>query len=137
MTIHSSRQTIPSFLQIGSMILSAGYKNVFSCSQPDEPACSCVDCEASCPVPPPEPPLPQPFTIVGIDGFTVVMFLVWLIGTLLFLISVFCCCDNQNSIGKIILFHEFIPLLTKLLYHLMSVTNCSNFTFPFYKQDDR
>ncbi|PSN54935.1 Niemann-Pick C1 protein [Blattella germanica] len=76
--------------------------SVVPCSQgisADKPACSCVDCEASCPVPPPEPPLPEPFTIFGLDGFSVVMFIVWVVGSMLFLFLVFCCCDSNNTIG--------------------------------------
>ncbi|XP_069696663.1 NPC intracellular cholesterol transporter 1 isoform X2 [Periplaneta americana] len=69
---------------------------------PDVPACSCVDCEASCPVPPPEPAPPEPFTILGLDGFSVVIGIVWAIGSLLFLTVVFCCCDSNNTIASLV-----------------------------------
>lgn len=64
------------------------------------PACSCVDCEASCPAPPPEPEPPKPFTILGLDGAAVVMGIIWAVGSLVFLIVVFCCCSS-NSIGNV------------------------------------
>ncbi|KAJ4447560.1 hypothetical protein ANN_09567 [Periplaneta americana] len=70
--------------------------------RPDVPACSCVDCEASCPVPPPEPAPPEPFTILGLDGFSVVIGIVWAIGSLLFLTVVFCCCDSNNTIASLV-----------------------------------
>uniref|UniRef100_A0A6Q2ZG95 SSD domain-containing protein n=1 Tax=Esox lucius TaxID=8010 RepID=A0A6Q2ZG95_ESOLU len=34
--------------------------------------CSCQDCQASCPVLPPPPALPAPFTIGGVDGYLVI-----------------------------------------------------------------
>ncbi|KAL9926014.1 NPC intracellular cholesterol transporter 1 isoform X2 [Glossina fuscipes] len=59
------------------------------------PACSCADCESSCPKPPPEPPTPQPLTIGGFDAFTVIMVVVFLVGTLLFLMGV-CLFPSKN-----------------------------------------
>lgn len=67
--------------------------------QPDVPACSCVDCEASCPSPPPEPEPPKPFTILGLDGVAVVMGIIWAVGSLVFLTVVLCCCNN--TIGNV------------------------------------
>ncbi|KAF5295230.1 hypothetical protein FQR65_LT10514 [Abscondita terminalis] len=58
-------------------------------------ACSCVDCELSCPAP--QPPLPpdQPFTINDVDGYAVVMGIIFSIGTMLFLaLSLFCSRSN-------------------------------------------
>ncbi|XP_076272104.1 Niemann-Pick type C-1a isoform X2 [Rhynchophorus ferrugineus] len=63
------------------------------CSKPldaNTPACSCVDCEDSCPVPPPEPPLPPPFTIAGYNGLAFIMVIVFVVGSILFLLTVFC-----------------------------------------------
>ncbi|KAK9709012.1 Niemann-Pick C1 N terminus [Popillia japonica] len=53
------------------------------------PACSCVDCESSCPAPQPVPPPPGPFKIMGCDGYAVIMLCVFLIGSGLFLFAVF------------------------------------------------
>ncbi|XP_066140197.1 NPC intracellular cholesterol transporter 1 isoform X2 [Euwallacea fornicatus] len=74
------------------------------CSQPlndKTPACSCVDCEASCPVPPPQPPKPQPFRILGFDGVAILMTVTFLVGSLLFLLAV-CLCANGKSLGVIL-----------------------------------
>ncbi|CAD7086055.1 unnamed protein product [Hermetia illucens] len=63
----------------------------YGCSEalnPSTPACSCVDCEASCPKPPPEPPIPQPFRIGNFDAISVIMLIVFLVGSLLFLMGV-------------------------------------------------
>ncbi|XP_065355610.1 NPC intracellular cholesterol transporter 1 isoform X2 [Calliphora vicina] len=71
------------------------------CSSPlndNTPACSCTDCEASCPIPPPEPPAPQPFTIAGFDAFTVIMIAVFIVGSLLFLMGV-CLFPSKNMDG--------------------------------------
>ncbi|XP_012153839.1 Niemann-Pick type C-1a isoform X5 [Megachile rotundata] len=64
------------------------------------PACSCVDCEGSCPVPPPAPPLPKPFTIIGYDGYAVVMIITFICGTALFILSIVCF-SNRRKIGVI------------------------------------
>ncbi|KAI4456062.1 npc intracellular cholesterol transporter 1 [Holotrichia oblita] len=53
------------------------------------PACSCVDCEASCPAPQPVPPPPGPFKIMGRDGYAVIMLCVFLVGSGLFLFAIF------------------------------------------------
>ncbi|XP_020713491.1 Niemann-Pick C1 protein isoform X2 [Ceratitis capitata] len=60
------------------------------------PACGCSDCEASCPVPVPEPPRPEPFKIAGFDAFTVIMTVVFCVGTLLFLMGV-CLFPSKRS----------------------------------------
>lgn len=71
--------------------------------RPDIPACSCVDCEASCPVPPPEPPKPDPFTLLGLEGVSVIMTIVFVIGSLLFLMCVYCCTDStRNNIASLV-----------------------------------
>ncbi|EFN76828.1 NPC intracellular cholesterol transporter 1 isoform X4 [Harpegnathos saltator] len=64
------------------------------------PACSCVDCEQSCPVPPPAPPLPQPFSIFGYDGYEVTMTIIFVCGTCLFLLLVMCF-SQRKRIGVI------------------------------------
>lgn len=69
--------------------------------QAKTPACSCVDCEASCPKPPPEPPIPKPFSIAGLDGYAIIMLIVFLVGSALFLLGV-CVCPSKRSIGKVI-----------------------------------
>ncbi|XP_012153850.1 Niemann-Pick type C-1a isoform X6 [Megachile rotundata] len=60
------------------------------------PACSCVDCEGSCPVPPPAPPLPKPFTIIGYDGYAVVMIITFICGTALFILSIVCFSNRRK-----------------------------------------
>ncbi|CAH2044145.1 unnamed protein product, partial [Iphiclides podalirius] len=64
-----------------------------------QPGCSCLDCSASCPQPPPRPAPPQPFTIHGADGYAVVMAIVFLIFTTLFLSGVYCCNQQENIVG--------------------------------------
>nr|CAD7194279.1 unnamed protein product [Timema douglasi] len=64
------------------------------------PACSCLDCEVSCPVPPPEPAPAAPFIILGIDGVEVIMVILFVVGTILFLLVVFCWPSGKNAIGK-------------------------------------
>ncbi|XP_063244336.1 NPC intracellular cholesterol transporter 1 isoform X2 [Bacillus rossius redtenbacheri] len=77
---------------------------VTPCSQAisaDKPACSCVDCQASCPVPPPLPPPAQPFLLLGVDGVSVVMVVVFLCGSAGFLLAVcFCPKASRNAIAS-------------------------------------
>ncbi|XP_033220867.1 NPC intracellular cholesterol transporter 1 [Belonocnema kinseyi] len=67
---------------------------------PGTPACSCVDCEASCPVPPPAPPLPKPFTVIGYDGYAVVMTIIFICGSTLFLLSIFCFSNRKQIVAR-------------------------------------
>ncbi|KAH8329144.1 hypothetical protein KR074_004746 [Drosophila pseudoananassae] len=53
------------------------------------PACSCSDCDMSCPQGPPEPPPPEPFKIFGLDAYLVIMAAVFLVGVLVFLMGSF------------------------------------------------
>lgn len=71
--------------------------------QAKTPACSCVDCEASCPKPPPAPPIPKPFSIAGLDGYAIIMLIVFLVGSSLFLLGV-CVFPAKRSIGRSIFF---------------------------------
>ncbi|XP_071876116.1 Niemann-Pick type C-1a isoform X6 [Bombus fervidus] len=64
------------------------------------PACSCVDCEASCPVPPSPPPLPTPFTIFGYDGYAVMMIITFVCGSALFILSIVCF-NNRKQIDDL------------------------------------
>ncbi|ENN71122.1 hypothetical protein YQE_12055, partial [Dendroctonus ponderosae] len=69
------------------------------CNKPlnsDTPACSCVDCEDSCPVPPPDPPKPQPFHIAGFEGMSFLMLVVFVIGSIVFLLIVFMCSAGRT-----------------------------------------
>lgn len=66
-------------------------------SSTNETGCACVDCEASCPVAPPSPPKPVPFTLAGMDGYSLIMLLFFLLGSLLFLSGVFCCTPSPNN----------------------------------------
>lgn len=64
-------------------------------------ACACLDCESSCPVAPPLPPAPIPFTLLGMDGYALVLLLLFFLGSLLFLSGVFCCTPSpNNTVGK-------------------------------------
>ncbi|XP_020285882.1 Niemann-Pick C1 protein isoform X2 [Pseudomyrmex gracilis] len=64
------------------------------------PACSCVDCEQSCPVPPPAPPLPQPFLVFGYDGYEVIMTIIFVCGTCLFLFLVVCFSHRKRIVAR-------------------------------------
>lgn len=58
-----------------------------------------MDCEASCPKPPPTPPIPKPFSIGGLDGYAIIMLIVFLVGSALFLLGV-CVFPSKRSIGR-------------------------------------
>ncbi|XP_074041061.1 NPC intracellular cholesterol transporter 1 isoform X5 [Leptinotarsa decemlineata] len=62
------------------------------------PACSCVDCEESCPVPPPQPPAPQPFRVAGFEGYAFVMVVVFIVGSGIFLLGIYACKEG-NELG--------------------------------------
>uniref|UniRef100_A0A182PPK3 SSD domain-containing protein n=1 Tax=Anopheles epiroticus TaxID=199890 RepID=A0A182PPK3_9DIPT len=80
---HSSpNETIDGYLPWNPRIVPCSEK-----LDANTPACSCVDCEASCPKPPPPPGPPQPFIIYGMDGYAVVMFVVFVVCSGLFLIE--------------------------------------------------
>ncbi|XP_016944927.3 NPC intracellular cholesterol transporter 1 isoform X2 [Drosophila suzukii] len=53
------------------------------------PACSCSDCELSCPQGPPEPTPPEPFKILGLDAYLVIMAAVFIVGVIVFLMGSF------------------------------------------------
>ncbi|XP_074041051.1 NPC intracellular cholesterol transporter 1 isoform X2 [Leptinotarsa decemlineata] len=63
------------------------------------PACSCVDCEESCPVPPPQPPAPQPFRVAGFEGYAFVMVVVFIVGSGIFLLGIYACKEG-NELGS-------------------------------------
>ncbi|CAH1236520.1 unnamed protein product [Diabrotica balteata] len=63
------------------------------------PACSCVDCEESCPVPPPQPSPALPFRIAGLDGYAFVMTVVFIVGSGIFLLGVFLC-SGRKHLGR-------------------------------------
>ncbi|XP_044592078.1 NPC intracellular cholesterol transporter 1 isoform X2 [Cotesia glomerata] len=64
------------------------------------PACSCVDCESSCPVPPPAPPLPKPFKLIGYDGIAVIMTIIFISGSSLFLMSIICFSNRKQIVAR-------------------------------------
>nr|XP_033342938.1 NPC intracellular cholesterol transporter 1 isoform X2 [Megalopta genalis] len=66
----------------------------------NEPACSCLDCEESCPVPPPMPPLPNPFTMYGYDGYAVTMIIVYICGSVLFMLSIVCFSNRKQIVTR-------------------------------------
>ncbi|XP_032289036.1 NPC intracellular cholesterol transporter 1 isoform X2 [Drosophila virilis] len=53
------------------------------------PACSCTDCDLSCPQAPEEPITPNQLKIAGFDAFTVIMTVVFTVGTVVFLLGTF------------------------------------------------
>lgn len=61
--------------------------------------CACTDCEQSCPKPQPLPPAPKPFVIVGLDGYFVIMFFVFIVLSALFLFGV-CLYASKEPNGK-------------------------------------
>ncbi|XP_012286776.1 Niemann-Pick C1 protein isoform X2 [Orussus abietinus] len=68
--------------------------------KPGVPACSCVDCQESCPVPPPAPPLPEPFILLGYDGYKVVTTIIFVLGTTLFLLLVVCFGNRKQIVAR-------------------------------------
>lgn len=63
------------------------------------PACSCVDCEDSCPVPQPVPLPPGPFSLFGYDGYEVTMIIIFICGSAIFILLEVCF-SNRQKIGK-------------------------------------
>ncbi|XP_063702707.1 NPC intracellular cholesterol transporter 1 [Culicoides brevitarsis] len=63
---------------------------------PDEPACSCLDCTAKCPVPPKPPAKPSTFTVLGLNGHTFILVFIFTIGSTLFLLGV-CVCSKRPA----------------------------------------
>ncbi|CAG9824583.1 unnamed protein product [Phaedon cochleariae] len=63
------------------------------------PACNCVDCEDSCPAPPPQPPPPQPFKLAGYDGYAFLMVVVFVVGSVMFLVMVTACSRRTDDLG--------------------------------------
>ncbi|XP_012258607.2 NPC intracellular cholesterol transporter 1 isoform X2 [Athalia rosae] len=66
----------------------------------DTEACSCVDCEESCPVPPPLPPLPEAFTIFNYDGYAVTMIIIFICGSTLFILAVVCFSNRMQIVAR-------------------------------------
>ncbi|XP_031634860.1 NPC intracellular cholesterol transporter 1 isoform X2 [Contarinia nasturtii] len=60
--------------------------------------CACVDCEQSCPKPPPIPQPPKKFTIFYMDGYKVCMAVLFVVLSTLFLIGV-CLYPSQSMDG--------------------------------------
>lgn len=58
-----------------------------------------MDCAETCPVPPPSPPPSKPFTIIGLDGYAVIMWMIFTVLSALFLIGV-CRMPSKESNGK-------------------------------------
>ncbi|CAH1984193.1 unnamed protein product [Acanthoscelides obtectus] len=61
-------------------------------------ACSCVDCAQSCPVPPPPAPKPAPFVIAGFDGVSFLMLIIFLAGSMAFLMWIYVCKPKNDNI---------------------------------------
>ncbi|XP_033249030.1 NPC intracellular cholesterol transporter 1 isoform X1 [Drosophila miranda] len=53
------------------------------------PACSCSDCELSCPKAPPKTEFPEQFKIAGFDAYVVIMSSVYFVGVFIFLMGSF------------------------------------------------
>ncbi|CRL00931.1 CLUMA_CG014455, isoform A, partial [Clunio marinus] len=63
-----------------------------------KPACSCVDCTLSCPKPPPPEPVPTIFLIWGLDGYAVVMFFIFILGSTMFVLGTECCSNSEKEV---------------------------------------
>lgn len=64
-------------------------------------ACSCQDCAASCAAIPPYPPAKKPWTILGLDGISVVMGIIFAVFVVFFGIYVLCyAIVTQNGFGN-------------------------------------
>lgn len=64
--------------------------------------CTCVDCEESCPAPPPRPAPNGPFIIFGSDGYAVIMSIVFVLGSILFLFVTFVCNRCTSAVAGLI-----------------------------------
>ncbi|XP_025834125.1 NPC intracellular cholesterol transporter 1 isoform X2 [Agrilus planipennis] len=62
----------------------------------DAPACSCVDCEQSCSAVP-QPATEQPFLIFGLDGYAVILSIIFVVGSFLFLSCLFLCSKTSMA----------------------------------------
>lgn len=78
--------------------------------QKNTPACSCVDCVDSCPIPKPQPAPEGPFVIGGFDGYAVIMILVFIIGSLLFIVGIFFC-PTKSALGKFLWKHNLTNIM--------------------------
>ncbi|XP_070495795.1 NPC intracellular cholesterol transporter 1 isoform X3 [Chironomus tepperi] len=87
---------------------------VVPCNQPvitkdgKLPPCSCVDCQTSCPKPPKPEPIPQKFVIWGFDGYAVIMFFIFLLGSLIFIMGAGCCSTSESEVSVESYLHEQI-----------------------------
>ncbi|CAG9824579.1 unnamed protein product [Phaedon cochleariae] len=70
------------------------------------PACNCVDCEDSCPAPPPQPPPPQPFKLAGYDGYAFLMVVVFVVGSVMFLVMVTACSRRTDDLVGLVNGHR-------------------------------
>ncbi|XP_015181886.1 PREDICTED: Niemann-Pick C1 protein isoform X2 [Polistes dominula] len=76
---------------------------VTPCSKPlnaKTPACSCVDCEDSCPVPKPLPEPPGPFKLFGYDGYEVTMIIIFICGSAVFILLEICFSNRQKIVAR-------------------------------------
>lgn len=64
-------------------------------------SCSCQDCKAVCVPPKPIPPPPKPFCIVGVDGWWVIVAILYIAFLVSFLIGVFISCMRRDRAGSV------------------------------------
>ncbi|XP_034945792.1 NPC intracellular cholesterol transporter 1 isoform X2 [Chelonus insularis] len=67
---------------------------------PGTPACSCADCEESCPIPPAPPQPPKPFKILGYDGIAVIMTIIFVGISTFFLLSIVCFSKRKQIVAR-------------------------------------
>lgn len=107
------------------------YVDCYYVLQKNSPACSCVDCPATCPIPPPQPGPAVPFLIAGMDGYAVIMTFVFVIGTVLFLL-VACLCPSKRAIGT---YNPIMILSSVFMFYFAQVLKCFAFFFFTFRND--
>jgi hypothetical protein len=83
---------VNSSVEVGGRNMTPISPEAFHCSEVPpggSKACSCVDCIESCPAAPVLPPKPGPFLLFKVDGMSVVMGIVFVMGSAVILLAAF------------------------------------------------